>query len=171
MHHKDEADRTARAINNRERQLKEMGRQLAEHRESLRKQEVELLQLTEDVAFLTSKSILKDEQLQQELEDKETLFNRVQALEKLIEKHAAPYKPTTVNESGLTSAYMQYFSTVQVRGPTEAFKSLPSFEVEMPEFTPEAEETDAKEPISTQDDEDIAKELEKMGLADLISKY
>jgi hypothetical protein len=167
---KEDTDRVARAVSNRERQLKEMGRQLVEHREIVRRQDAELLQLSEDVSFLTSKVKLKDEQLERELEDKETLFNRVQALENLVEKSTVPHKSPASGEVGLTSAYMQYFSSVQVQGSPELFKSLPSFEVEMPEFTPEAEKHD-NSIAPVEDEEDIAKELEKMGLSELISKY
>mmetsp|Transcript_19183 Transcript_19183/g.35038 ORF Transcript_19183/g.35038 Transcript_19183/m.35038 type:complete len:173 (+) Transcript_19183:3461-3979(+) len=167
-----EEERLARAVKSRENQLSEMAIQLSQHTVNVKKQETEINLLRQETQYLDQRLKLREETLMLELQSKEEIFSRVQQLEELIEKEAA--KPSLVqkvfsffsrkSEPDAPQRGSSFIGKLQVAGTTPEFKMLPKVKEDSPRHV---EETKGEE----EDDEDIAKELERMGLGDLVKKY
>lgn len=167
-------ERTAMAIKSRQNQLTEMSIQLSQHTANTKKQETEINSLRLEVHYLEQRLSMREEQLTLELQTKEEIFNRVQQLEDLIEQETT--KPSIVQK--MFSIFSRkpdqetapqrggdFIGKLQVSGTTPEFKMLPKVRDDSPVQVEETKEAEDDE------DEDIAKELERMGLGDLVKKY
>jgi hypothetical protein len=172
-----EEERLVRAIKSRETQLTEMSIQLTQHTANVKKQEAELMHLRLETQFLEQRLSLREEQLMLQLQDKDELFSKVQQLEELIEREGQ--KPSTFQkligffgrktEQEPAPVRGDFIGKLQVTGNTPEFKMLPKFGEDSPpgRGVEEAKGRDESE----EDEDDIAKELERMGLGDLVKKY
>jgi chromosome segregation ATPase len=175
-----EIDRLKRSLENRENQLKEMSLQLSQHLSLIEEKNKQVADLEAQLQVATVKLQKKEQQLDQERKAKEIMFNRLTMLEKQTEKanqqrtstlqrvrNFFTSKPAEEDQS-ITSAYVDFYSKIQVEGQNAQLKQVPTFEVDH-EVAPPPQK-DLELPV-TQDDLDITKELEKMGIKDIANKY
>jgi hypothetical protein len=151
-----------------------MSIQLTQHTANVKQQEVELTHLQLETQYLEQRLSLREEQLMLQLQDKDELFSKVQQLEELIERDGC--KPSTLQKligffgrkTGQEPAPVRgdFIGKLQVTGNTPEFKLLPKFGEDSP--GKRVEETKGQDEEA---EDDIAKELERMGLGDLVKKY
>jgi hypothetical protein len=170
-------DRLKRSLENRENQLKEMSLQLSQHLSLIDQKDQRIAELEAQLQVVTGKLQKRDQQLEEERKAKEIMFEMLTGLEKQVEK-GSQQKTSTMQkvrsfftskppseDQILTSAYVDFYSKAPLEGQSPTFKpSEADHEVAPP---PQRE----PELIVTQDDLDITKELEKMGIKDITNKY
>lgn len=165
-------DRLKRSLENRENQLKEMSQQLSQHLSLIDQKDQRIAALEEQLQITSSKLQNRERLLEQERKAKEIMFERLTVLEKLAEKGnlqrtSALQKVrnffTSKPSDDLTSAYVDFYSQGEGSPQTQ------------PVATSEVDHEVAPPPqrdfAITQDDLDITKELESMGIRDITSKY
>ena len=176
-----ELDRLKRSLENRENQLKEMSLQLSQHLSIIEQKNKVITDLEAQLQVATVKLQKKEQQLDQERKAKEIMFNRLTSLEKQTEKANQQRTSSTLqrvrnffsskpaeDEQAITSAYVDFYSKVPIEGQSLALKQVPTFEVDHEVAPPPQKEPEL---VVTQDDMDITKELEKMGIKDIANKY
>ena len=115
----------------------------------------------------------REQQLEQERKAKEIMFERLTALERQAEKgnlqrtstlqKVRNFFTSKPSDEDLTSAYVDFYSKAEA--------SPPALPVPTPELDREVAPPPQRDFTITQDDLDITKELEKMGIRDITSKY
>lgn len=175
-----ELDRLKRSLENRENQLKEMSLQLSQHLTVIDQKNKQIADLEAQLQVATVRLQKKEQQLEQERKAKEIMFTRLNALEKQTEKTNQQRTSTfqrvrnfftskaSEEDQSMAVAYQDYYNRIQVEGQSAQLKQVPSFEVDHEVAPPPQKEPDL---VVTQDDMDITKELEKMGIKDIASKY
>lgn len=168
-----DVDRIQRLLQNRENQLKEMAIQLSEHLKLISKLELENSQLRSENDEMKKKLKKKEELLSQELKNKEILLQKLNDVEKSPEPKLGTLARVKnmitkqkKEEPSAAAPYVDFFSRVQAGTQPPDFKH-------MPDFTEAQEEVaEPQQPDNIISNEiDITKELERMGLSDLVKKY
>lgn len=167
-------DRLKRSLENRENQLKEMSLQLSQHLSLIDQRDQRIGELEAQLQVVTGKLQKREQQLEEERKAKEIMFEMLTGLEKQVEKGNQQKTSTMQKVRGfftskpssddqiLTSSYVDFYSKEGQASPPK--HSEADHEVAPP---PQRE----PELIVTQDDLDITKELEKMGIKDITNKY
>jgi len=160
-----EIEKLKSRLDSREKQLKEMAFQLAQHLLELSTKDSEIAELSQKVTILEKKLKRKEDQLNQELQDKEILLSKLDTLEKSVEN--TPLPPPAKNDDSITNAYIDFYTKLH-NSEEKPFKHLP-------ELSREGSETSTPPPERTSsfisNEVDITEELQKLGLHDVVKKY
>mmetsp|Transcript_10070 Transcript_10070/g.10018 ORF Transcript_10070/g.10018 Transcript_10070/m.10018 type:complete len:157 (+) Transcript_10070:3-473(+) len=153
-------ERLLKVLQNKENQLNEMQAQFISHNKTIETLQKRIRNVEGENELLRRKIEQKDKELEKELKEKDIIFARIQELEKTDEE-IDTHTPNLLIED---------IKPIE----SEEIINVSSSKAENVN-SPEKQEEEPEKPIEPEtfisNEIDITKELEKMGLGDLVKKY